>query len=260
MKLWSWNVNGIRACHRKGEFIRLLEENEPDVLCIQETKAWPEQLDADLLSDHGYHVTWATAEKKGYSGVATFSRFEPDETVVGMGIEQFDREGRVVVSRWSDITLVNAYFPNGQRDHARLPYKTEFYRAMFRFGADEQAKGRAVIICGDWNTAHHEIDLKNWKSNRKTSGFTDFERELVTEFTDAGYKDAFRTLYPEVSDRYTWWSNRAGVRERNIGWRIDYHFVSEGFWPRVVDAKIHDGTYGSDHCPIELVTSDTDSP
>ena len=133
-------------------------------------------------------------EKKGYSGVATFSRFEPDETVVGMGIEQFDREGRVVVSRWSDITLVNAYFPNGQRDHARLPYKTEFYRAMFQFGADEQAKGRAVIICGDWNTAHHEIDLKNWKSNRKTSGFTDFERELVTEFTDAGYKDAFRTL------------------------------------------------------------------
>ena len=252
MKLFSWNVNGIRACHRKGQFIKLLETFEPDVLCIQETKAWPEQLDDDLLADHGYHVTWAQAEKKGYSGVATFAKAQPDGCRVGLGIEAFDREGRVVVTEHGDITVVNAYFPNGQRDHARLPYKTDFYRAMFAFGQAERARGRHVVICGDWNTAHHEIDLKNWKSNRKTSGFTEPERDLITEFCDAGYLDAYRTLNPEKGDRYTWWSNRVGVRERNIGWRIDYHFVNEELWSRVTGAEIHDQFMGSDHCPIEL--------
>jgi len=256
MRLLSWNVNGIRACHRKGEFYKLLQTFEPDVLCIQETKAWPEQLEADLLVDHGYSVTWATAEKKGYSGVATFCKQPASQAVVGLGIHEFDREGRVVVTEHGNITLVNAYFPNGQRDHARLPYKTDFYRAMLAFGETERRRGREVVICGDWNTAHHEIDLKNWKSNRKTSGFTVPERDLVTEFCDAGYRDAFRTLYPERADVYTWWSNRVGVRDRNIGWRIDYHFVSDGLWSRVADAKIHDQFMGSDHCPIELELRD----
>ncbi len=249
----SWNVNGIRACHRKGEFLAVLDRDKPDVLCVQETKAWPEQLDADLLSQHGYHVVWAMAEKKGYSGVATFSRAEPNTSIVGMGIPEFDREGRVIQSKWDGLTLINAYFPNGQRDHARLPYKTEFYHAMLALAEAEREQGQEIIICGDWNTAHHEIDLKNWKTNRKTSGFTDFERTLITEFCDAGYIDVFRRLNPELSDRYTWWSNRAGVRARNVGWRIDYHFVSEGLWPRVSSAVIHDQVMGSDHCPIELV-------
>ncbi|MEE2757975.1 MAG: exodeoxyribonuclease III [Myxococcota bacterium] len=253
MKLISWNVNGIRACHRKGAFLSLIEREKPDVLCVQETKAWPEQLDADLLFEHGYDVVWAKAEKKGYSGVATFCRAAPHASVIGMGIPEFDREGRVVQSKWDGLTLINAYFPNGQRDHARLPYKTEFYRSMLTLAETERAQGQEVIICGDWNTAHHEIDIRNWKTNRKTSGFTDFERALITEFCDAGYVDVFRRLNPDLADRYTWWSNRVGVRERNIGWRIDYHFVSEGLWPRVSTAAIHDQVMGSDHCPIELL-------
>jgi exodeoxyribonuclease-3 len=252
MKIISWNVNGIRACHRKGEFNRLLAVHQPDFLCVQETKAWPEQLDEDLLSEHGYHVTWATAEKKGYSGVATFARGVPDRSQVGFGIEQFDREGRVVITEFGQITLVNAYFPNGQRDHARLPYKTDFYRQMLAFAQTERRRGRRVIICGDWNTAHHEIDLKNWKTNRKTSGFTEPERALITEFCDAGYLDSFRTLYPTRDDVYTWWSNRVGVRDRNIGWRIDYVFVSDDLREQIIDAKIHHTQLGSDHCPIEL--------
>lgn len=252
MKLMSWNVNGIRSVHRKGEFISLLESHEPDVLCIQETKAWPEQLGEDLLSEHGYHVVWAQAEKKGYSGVATFSKVAPDSSEVGLDIEQFDREGRVVITRYGDLTVLNGYFPNGQRDHARLPYKTDFYRALLTWGEAERAAGQKVVICGDWNTAHHEIDLKNWKTNRKTSGFTVPERDLITEFTDRGWHDVYRRLNPEAGDMYTWWSNRAGVRDRNIGWRIDYHFVSDELWGRVEDASIHTQVMGSDHCPIEL--------
>jgi len=182
MKIVSWNVNGIRACHRKGEFLSLLERLEPDLLCIQETKAWPEQLGADLLEDHGYHVTWAVAEKKGYSGVATFSKTTPDSVTVGFDEERFDREGRVITTIHGQVAVVNAYFPNGQRDHARLPYKTDFYRRMLAHGQSLEKAGFGVVICGDWNTAHHEIDLKNWRSNRKTSGFTEPERALITEF------------------------------------------------------------------------------
>ncbi len=252
MKLVSWNVNGIRSVHRKGKFLSFIEAHQPDVFCVQETKAWPEQLDEDLLSEHGYHVVWAQAEKKGYSGVATFSKTAPDSAEVGLGIEAFDREGRVVITRYGTLTVLNGYFPNGQRDHARLPYKTDFYRALLKWGQAERAAGQEVVICGDWNTAHHEIDLKNWKSNRKTSGFTEPERALITEFCDAGWHDVFRRLNPELGDVYTWWSNRVGVRDRNVGWRIDYHFVSDELWERVDDAKIHCGQMGSDHCPIEL--------
>ncbi len=255
MRLFSWNVNGIRAVHRKGLFLSFLESAQPDVLCLQETKAWPEQLESDLLTDHGYHVVWAEAEKKGYSGVATFSRVPPDEHQVGLGVEQFDREGRTVITRHGNVLLMNSYFPNGQRDHARLPYKTEFYREVLRWGQEKRAEGFEVAICGDWNTAHHEVDLKNWKSNRKTSGFTEPERALVTEFCDAGWHDAFRRLYPDAVDVYSWWSNRVGVRDRNIGWRIDYHFVADELWPRVKDARIHTDVMGSDHCPIELELS-----
>ena len=252
MRLWSWNVNGIRACHRKGELLSLLSREKPDVLCLQEIKAMPEQLENDLLKDHGYHVTWAPAEKKGYSGVATFSRVEPDGVQIGIGEERFDREGRILISHHGELTLANCYFPNGQRDHARLPYKTDFYRALLAWGTAQRKAGRKVVICGDWNTAHNEIDLKNYKTNRKTSGFTDFERTLVDEFVQAGWHDSFRRLYPESGDVYSWWSNRAGVRERNIGWRIDYHFVADELWPCVRDAKVHGDVKGSDHCPVEL--------
>ena len=252
-KILSWNVNGIRACHRKNALLPLLETHQPDLLGLQETKAWPEQLDSDLLADHGYHVVWATAEKKGYSGTATFSKIPPDEIQVGLGIEEFDREGRVIITRHGDLSFFNAYFPNGQRDHARLPYKTRFYRAALSWGKAEVARGQRVVMSGDWNTAHHDIDLKNYKQNRKTSGFTLPERALIDEFIDAGFVDAFRCQHPEVSDVYTWWSNRAGVRERNIGWRIDYHFVDQQTMPAVRSTNVHSETLGSDHCPIEIV-------
>ena len=194
MRLWSWNVNGIRACHRKGQLLSLLEREKPDVLCLQEIKAMPEQLEHDLLESHGYHVSWAPAEKKGYSGVATFSKHAPDRVQIGIGEARFDQEGRVLISDHGPLTVVNCYFPNGQRDHARLPYKTDFYRTLLSWGAEQRSAGRELVICGDWNTAHQEMDLKNWKTNRKTSGFTDFERSLIDEFIEQGWHDSIRTL------------------------------------------------------------------
>ena len=256
MKIVSWNVNGIRACHRKGAFLSFLERCEPDLLGIQETKAWPEQLEDDLLSDHGYHVVWAQAEKKGYSGTAIFSRREPDSVEIGLGVEEFDREGRVLIVRHGAVTFFNAYFPNGQRDHARLPYKTRFYRAALEWGLQESSSGQRVVMSGDWNTAHQDIDLKNYKQNRKTSGFTLPERALIDEFVTAGFVDSFRHLHPERADAYTWWSNRAGVRERNIGWRIDYHFLCPNAHPVLRDADILDDVMGSDHCPIVVELQD----
>ena len=252
MKIMSWNVNGIRACHRKGAFLSFLETYEPDILGVQETKAWPEQLESDLLTDHGYHVVWAKAEKKGYSGTAVFSKRIPDSVEVGLGVDEFDREGRVLITRFGNLTFFNAYFPNGQRDHARLPYKTRFYRAALEWGVSESAKGRRVVMSGDWNTAHADIDLKNFKQNRKTSGFTLPERALIDEFVDAGFVDSFRRLNPVRSDVYTWWSNRVGVRERNIGWRIDYHFLCPNASEGLVSADVFDQVLGSDHCPISV--------
>lgn len=252
MRLFSWNVNGIRSVRRKG-FLEWLDRERPDVLCVQETKARPEQLDAALLEAHGYHVAWASAERPGYSGVATFSRRPPDEIRVGLGIDVFDAEGRVVVTRHGELSIVNAYFPNGRRDHGRVPFKTTFYREMLAFAERLRAAGQGVVICGDFNTAHQPIDLENWKSNQKTSGFLPEERALLDEYVEAGWIDAFRALHPEARRQYTWWSNRTGVRERNVGWRIDYHFVAPEVWPRVRAARIHMDVLGSDHCPIELV-------
>ncbi len=253
MKIISWNVNGIRACHRKGAFNALLEAHQPDILGIQETKAWPEQLDAELLEQHGYHVSWACAAKKGYSGTATFSKVAPDEVQVGLGIEEFDREGRVIISRYGDLSFFNAYFPNGQRDHARLPYKTRFYRAALEWGVKESEQGQRVVMSGDFNTAHHDIDLKNFKQNRKTSGFTEPERALLDEFEAAGFVDSFRYQHPDQGDVYTWWSNRVGVRDRNIGWRIDYHFINQHALKRLESSHVWSDVLGSDHCPIGIV-------
>ena len=252
MKIASWNVNGIRACHRKGKFLEYLNSSDIDILGVQETKAWPEQLDGALLTEHGCDVTWACAEKKGYSGTATFSKSPPTKTSVGLGIEEFDREGRVVITRHGPVSFFNAYFPNGQRDHARLPYKTRFYRAALQWAIEESKSGQMVVVSGDFHTAHNDIDLKNYAQNRKTSGFTRPERDLLDEWVEAGFVDSFRHLYPERGDVYSWWSNRAGVRDRNIGWRIDYHFLCPNALQRLKSASVRMDVLGSDHCPVEV--------
>ena len=251
MRFFSWNVNGIRAATRKG-FLDWLKAEQPDVLCLQETRANTDQLTADVLTEHGYHVVWASAQKKGYSGVATFSKEEPDEVVIGLGEERFDSEGRMVVTRHGEILVFNGYFPNGGRSHDRVPYKLDFYTKLLETTTPMLERGEKIIICGDWNTAHKAVDLARPKANVKTSGFTPVEREAFDSFFDAGFVDAFRRLHPDTKDVYTWWSNRAGVRQRNIGWRIDYHMVSPSLMEDVVSATVHTQVMGSDHCPIEL--------
>ena len=250
MKLLSWNVNGIRAAARKG-LGDWLQVARPDVLCIQETKAWPEQVDADLLHPPGYQSWWASAQKKGYSGTCIYSVAEPEEVVEGLGIAPFDAEGRVLTARFADFTLVNAYFPNGQRDHARVPFKMEFCAAFLAHCESRRRRGERLILCGDFNTAHRDLDLKRPRENKNTTGFLPVERDWMDQFIAAGYIDIFRRLHPEP-DCYTWWSNRKGVRPRNIGWRIDYHFISDDLADFAQDAYHLPEVMGSDHCPIGL--------
>lgn len=250
MRVTSWNVNGIRACHRKGTFVPFVSQSAPDVLCLQEIRARATQC-PDEIGALGLHIEWHAAERGGYSGVATLSKAAPDRVEHGIGDPEIDREGRVLTTRHGGLTVVNCYFPHGQRDHARLPFKTAFYRAVLAHGARLRSAGEAVVICGDFNTAHHDIDLKNHTSNRKTSGFTAPERALLDEYVEAGWVDAWRRLNPGV-ETYTWWSNRPGVRARDVGWRIDLAMVDEALWPRVTGARIHTDVMGSDHCPIEL--------
>jgi exodeoxyribonuclease-3 len=255
MRLFTWNVNGIRSVGRKG-LLEWLAAEQPDVLCVQETKATAEQFETQAVRDLGYDVQWHAAVKPGYSGVATFSRgaaaAPPGTTVLGLGEARFDDEGRVLVTRHGDVTVINAYFPNAQRDLGRLDYKTDFYRAMLAFAERRRAAGETVVICGDWNTAHRAIDIENWRGNQKASGFTPGERALVDEYLAAGWVDVFRALHPELARQYSWWSNRPGVREKNVGWRIDYHVVAAETMPRVRAARIHMEVLGSDHCPVEL--------
>ncbi|MCB9527739.1 MAG: exodeoxyribonuclease III [Myxococcales bacterium] len=254
MRVFAWNVNGIRSCHRNGALLPFIEAEQPDVLCLQEVRALVDQCPEEVVA-RGMHIAWAAAEKPGYSGVATLSKRAPDGVEVGIGVPEFDREGRVLTTRHGDVTVVNVYFPHGQRDHARLPFKTAFYRAILAYGARLRAAGEQVVICGDYNTAHREIDLRNHKGNRKTSGFTEPERALIDEYLAAGWVDAWRALNPEV-EAYTWWSNRPGVRARDIGWRIDLALVDPMLWRRVRGARIHGAVMGSDHCPIELEIAD----
>jgi exodeoxyribonuclease-3 len=251
MYLISWNVNGLRAVERKG-FLAWLAQTQPDVLCLQETKAWPSQLSYELLAGHGYHTTWANADKKGYSGVATFTRQQPHSTRVGLGISHFDCEGRVVVTDHGHFLLYNVYFPNGQRDHSRVGYKLDFYRALLSEVNAQRAAGREVVIAGDWNTAHHEIDLKNPRENRDTSGFLPEERAMLDRYVEAGYLDTFRLLHPQAPERYSWWSYRVQARARNIGWRLDYFFISAGLQTALAEADILAQVEGSDHCPVTL--------
>jgi exodeoxyribonuclease-3 len=249
MKISSWNVNGVRACERGG-FLDWFAREGADVVCLQETKARPEQLGEAVLHPEGYHSHWHSAEKPGYSGVAIYSRREPLRVYPG-GATEFDREGRVLVAEFPEVAVINAYFPNSQRDHARLPYKLAFCDWMLGFCETLRAEGRSLVLCGDFNIAHKPIDLRNPKQNENNAGFLPEERAWLDRFTHAGYVDSFRHFTPDPG-HYTWWSYRPGVREKNIGWRLDYHFVNPELRDRLKAARIQPQVKGSDHCPVTV--------
>ncbi|MBI3312718.1 MAG: exodeoxyribonuclease III [Candidatus Omnitrophica bacterium] len=250
MKILSWNVNGIRAAQKKG-FLDWLERESPDVLCVQETKASPSQLDATLLQLRGYHVSWNAAERKGYSGVATFSKTKPLSVKTGFGVSRFDTEGRVLATEFPEFVLLNIYFPNGKQNPERLKYKLDFYEETMRVIAKIKAEGKQVIVSGDYNTAHKPIDLARPEANEKVSGFLPEERAWIDRWVESGQVDIFREFCP-LPDQYTWWDMKTGARGRNVGWRIDYHFVTRRLVAHVRDAKILPEVMGSDHCPVSV--------
>ena len=250
MKLISWNVNGLRACVKKG-FEDFFKEADADIFCVQETKLQEGQID---FAPEDYECYWNYAEKKGYSGTALFTRQEPLSVTYGIGIPDHDREGRVITAEFPDYYVVTCYTPNSQNELARLDYRMEWEDAWLGYlkGLEER---KPVIFCGDLNVAHQEIDLKNPKTNRKNAGFTDQEREKFTRLLEAGFVDTYRYFYPQQEGVYSWWSYRFKAREKNAGWRIDYFCVSETLKSRLESAAIHTEILGSDHCPVELVIS-----
>lgn len=254
MKLISWNVNGIRAAEKKG-FLNWFKDQRADVVCVQETKAQPEQVDLFLRNPHGFHGFWHSAEKPGYSGVAVFCKQEPMRVTEGLGVPEIDSEGRVLQLDFGGFTLINAYFPNSQREHTRLPYKLAFCRAMLAHTEKLRQAGKHVVLCGDLNIAHKEIDLRNPKENRDNAGFLPDERAWLDGFEAKGYVDTFRK-FEKSGGHYTWWSNRPGVRERNIGWRLDYFWVNLEFSDRIEAARHQPEVMGSDHCPVVLEVTD----
>lgn len=250
MKLISWNVNGIRACVGKG-FLDYFKEADADVFCIQETKMQAGQLELDL---EGYEQYWNYAQRKGYSGTAIFTKKKPLSVSYGIGIEEHDTEGRVITLEFEDFYMITVYTPNSQNELARLDYRMEWEDAFLSY-LKKLEKNKPVIICGDLNVAHQEIDLKNPKTNRKNAGFTDEERGKFQTLLDNGFIDTFRYFYPDQTGIYSWWSYRFQARAKNAGWRIDYFLVSDSLKDRLTDAKIHTDVMGSDHCPVELVLS-----
>ncbi len=251
LTLYSWNVNGIRAAQKKG-ILDWLHKTKPDILGIQETKAHPDQLDEELRNPEGYHSYWASAERKGYSGVALFTRIEPISVQIGLGIEEYDREGRTIVAEYDEFVLITAYFPNGSRDHSRVPFKMAYKESFLDFCNQLRAQGKSVIFCGDVNTAHREIDLARPKDNQNSTGFLPIEREWIDKVVEQGYIDSFRALHPDTTDAYSWWAYWGKARERNVGWRLDYFFITPDLEGRIISAEILADIQGSDHCPVLL--------
>lgn len=250
MKLYSWNVNGIRSCLSKG-FMDFVEKERPDILCLQEIKATREDFELDMP---GYHKYIYPAEKKGYSGTAILSKIEPISVTYGLGMEEHDKEGRIITAEYEDFFLVCAYIPNSKKELLRLDYRMIFDKVLQDYLAS-LAEKKGVLLCGDLNVAHKEIDLKNPKTNVRNAGFTIEERESFQRMLDRGFIDSFRYFYPDKKDIYSWWSYMFKAREKNTGWRIDYFVVSENFKDRMKDAAIHNEYYGSDHCPVSLEIS-----
>lgn len=246
-KLISWNVNGLRACVGKG-FLDFFRQADADVFCLQETKLQAGQIDLDLP---GYYQYWNYAEKKGYSGTALFTKQEPILVTCGLGDPEHDREGRVITAEYPEYYVVTCYTPNSQNELARLDYRMQWEDAWRSYLKGLEQK-KPVVICGDFNVAHKEIDLKNPKTNRRNAGFTDEEREKFSRLLEAGFIDTYRYFYPEQEGVYSWWSYRFRAREKNAGWRIDYFCVSESMKDKLLGAKIHTEVMGSDHCPVEL--------
>ena len=248
MRLVTWNVNGLRACLGKG-FLDFFQRVDADVVCLQETKLQPDQIALELPC---YRLFWNSAEKKGYSGTAVFTRVEPLSVTCGIGLDAHDHEGRVITAEFDGFFLVCCYTPNAQNELARIDYRMQ-WEDDFRAYLMELDKKKPVVLCGDLNVAHEEIDLKNPRSNRGNAGFSDQERGKMTELLSSGFTDTFRALYPDRTGAYTWWSYRFNARKNNAGWRIDYFIVSDRLLPRVRDNIIHAEVEGSDHCPVELV-------
>jgi exodeoxyribonuclease-3 len=251
MKLICWNVNGIRAVLNKG-FLEWFSQESPDILCLQETKAHPDQLGFELTHPKGYHAFFSHSKnKKGYSGVVTYTKKKPIKTAEGFGLEKFDQEGRVIVTEFKEFTLFNVYFPNGKQSSDRLNYKLEFYEAFLKHIEALKKKGKKIIFCGDVNTAHKEIDLARPKENEDISGFLPIERKWIDRVIEKGYIDSLREFHKEP-DLYTWWSMRSGARARNVGWRIDYIFLHKELKKHLKDAYIMPEVLGSDHCPTAV--------
>jgi exodeoxyribonuclease-3 len=250
LRILSWNVNGLRAAHKKG-FLEWFLHERPDILCIQETKAAADQLPPELREVEGYRAYFAAAERKGYSGVALYAKVEPKDVKAGLGVKEFDAEGRTQVADFGDFLLFNVYFPNGKASAERLAYKMAFYDAFLDHVDELKKRGERIIVCGDVNTAHKEVDLARPKENEKVSGFLPEERAWLDEFIERGFVDTFR-LFNQEPGQYTWWDLKTRARERNVGWRIDYFFVSENFEENVKAARILPEVTGSDHCPISL--------
>ncbi len=259
MRIYAWNVNGLRACTKKG-FPQWLSECKGQIVALQEVRALVEQLDPEVASPPRWQTEFSAAQRKGYSGVGTFSRYRFDEVETALGVDEFDIEGRVLMTRFGKLWVVNTYFPNGngsvlpggKRSNDRVPYKLRFYERLREVLAPRITAGAPILVLGDFNTAHREIDLARPKGNKGTSGFLPEEREALDVWMDNGWVDTFRHFHPEAADHYTWWAQRGGCRERNVGWRIDYILASPAAVPFLKSAKIHPEIMGSDHCPLSV--------
>lgn len=252
MKIMSWNVNGLRSLAKDEYWETFLKDMRPDIFCLQETKASPEQLSEEMLSPAGFRSFFSSSQvRKGYSGVAIYTKVEPLQVIYGMGIKEFDEEGRFIGAQFGSFWLLNAYFPNAGRGPERLDYKLRFYDAFLAF-AEKLRKQKPVIFCGDLNTAHEEIDLARPKENEEYTGFLPEERAWIDEVVNAGYVDIYRHFFPARRDAYTYWDLYTHARDRNVGWRFDYFFVASEFIKRVKKAEIHPDIYGSDHCPVSI--------